>query len=530
MKPGTRDRALRSAGWALVILGGLIAACAPRPIPTMTLATPTVITSTPLPTQTAMLPPQPTATIPIPTAPLVTPTVFGTPFPYERHPRAILIEADVWGGATASVREAHVPLFRLYGDGFVVFAGANAPLTTGLDAVVRTGYLSDADIHALLARLNQMAFVNLRDYYEPRPKPTDAPTAFINIYQTKIKTVRVYAPDHASTPAAFSDAFKQILLTRPAEAQTFIPTDAYLQATDAGTLANFSVKDHVLEWPLPNVKLSSAATGIVVTGDAYARIVALRAANPTATLFREGERVYRVRFEPRLPRAVYLTDTLGMILNAPREFSGRSFEIVGYYRGWNLYGEARGTPVTRSDWVIADDGGAMYVTGQGVRGLDPAARADAWNVVRLIARVVYVRLGTSYLEAVRVENLTPTTPTPPVSSSPAAPATPAGITSADAAIAAIQARFPEMAKLQRATPGAIGATSDIKVFDRGEGWEIAFIEGWGDCTAGCINNRYYYFSVRRDGRITKVGEYARIFNEATNTYQSSGVPMWGVPR
>jgi hypothetical protein len=506
-------------------------ACAPRPIPTMTLATPTAIPSA---TPTRTLTPVPSSTpteIALATpVPFVTPTLVGTPLAYERNPRAILIEADVWGESAAGLRDAHVPLFRLYGDGLVIFAGANAPLSTGLDAVVRTGRLSENEIHNLLAYLNQIAFLNLKDYYEPRPKPADAPTAYISVYQTKAKTVRVYAPNHESTPQAFSDALKRILLATPADAQTFTPGDGYLQATDAGAITNFAAKDNVVDWSLSSIKLADADNGVTVNGSAYAQIVAWRAEKPTATLFREGERAYRVRFEPRLPRAVYLTDVLGMILNAPREFDGRIFEIVGYYRGWNLYGEARGTPVTRNDWTIADDGGAMYVTGASARGLDPGSRADAWTLVRLTARVVYVRLGTSYLEARRVENLTPETPTPPLQASPAATATPAGIASADAAITAVQARFPEMAKIKKAAPGIIGATTDIKIFDRGEGWELAFVEGWGDCMAGCINNRYYYFSVRKDGRITKVGEYARVFNEATNTYQTSGVPMWGVPR
>jgi len=511
--------------YALAGLVWLMSACTPRPIPTMTLATPTptrTATTTPSPVPT----PTTTSTVTFTPTPLATPTLLATPFPYERNPRALIVEADVWGGASFTLRESHVPLFRLYGDGLVVFAGANAPLTSGLDAVVRTGYLSDAEIHTLLAHLNQADFMNLRDYYEPRPRPPEAATAFINVYQTRLKSVRVYAPDHETTPPAFTEAFKRILLTTPAQAQTFTPTSGYLQAADAGAASSFTTKDNVVEWTIPGVKLVDAATGITVTGRTYAQIVALRAEQPTATLFREGERVYRVRFEPHLPRAVYLSDVLGMILNAPREFDGRIFDIVGYYRGWNLYGEARGTPVTRSDWVIADESGAMYVTGMAVRGVDPAARADAWTVVRLTARVVYVRLGTSYLEARRVEVLTP--PAPAVAS-PLMPTAAGSIADADAAIAALQARFPFVARIQRAAPGAIGATTDIKVFDRGEGWEIAFIEGWGDCTAGCINHRYYYFSVRRDGRITQVGEYSRIFNETTNTYQTSGVPMWGVP-
>ncbi len=517
-----------AVGYLLFALA--LSACAPRPIPTTTLETPTLArTATPSPTIT----PRPTLTptaAPILPTPLASPTFAGTPFPYERNPRAILIEADVWGDTSASLRDAHVPLFRLYGDGLVVFAGANAPLTTGLDAVVRTGRLSEGEINGLLAYLNQIAFLNLRDYYEPRPKPADAPTGYISVYLTKAKTVRVYAPSHDSTPQAFSDAIKRILQTIPADSQTFTPSEGYLQATDAGAITNFAAKDNMTDWQIAGVKLADATEGITLSGSAYAQMIALRADKPTATLFREGDRAYRVRFEPKLPRAVHLSDSLGMILNAPREFDGRVFEIVGYYRGWNLYGEARGTPVTRNDWTIADDGGAMYVTGASVRGLDPGSRADAWTIVRLTARVVYVRLGTSYLEARRVENLTPETPTLPAQASPAATPTSAGITSADAAIAAVQARFPEMAKIKKAAPMSIGATTDIKVFDRGEGWEIAFVEGWGDCPSGCINNRYYYFSVRKDGRITKVGEYARIYNESANSFTTSGIPMWGVPR
>jgi hypothetical protein len=534
MKEPERQQTAVGIWWsicAITLLTIALAACVTRPIPTTTLETPTPARSaTARPTITPLPTVIPTRTT-LPTlAPLASPTLPATVFPYERNPRALLIEADVWDESPSSPRDAHVSLFRLYGDGLVVFAGANAPLSTGLDAVVRTGRLSESEIQGLLAHLNQIAFVNLKDYYEPRPKPADAPTAFISIYLTKVKTVRVYAPNHNSTPQPFSDAFKRIIQTLPADASTFLPSDAYLEATDAGALANFAAKDNVNDWTIPGVRLADATNGITVSGSAYAQIIAMRVDKPTANLFRESDRVYRVRFEPRVPRVVYRTDALGMILNAPREFDGRIFEIVGYYRGWNLYGEARGNPVTRNDWTIADDGGAMYVTGASVRGLDPSARADAWNVVRLTAKVVYVRLGTSYLEARRVENLTPENSTPQAQASSAPSATPSGIASADAAIVAVQARFPDLAKIKKAASGSIGAMTDIKIFDRGEGWEIVFVEGWGDCPSGCINNRYYYLSVRKDGRITKVGEYARIYNEATNAFQTSGVPMWGVPR
>ncbi len=445
-----------------------------------------------------------------------------TPIAYERNPRAVLIEADVRDAATP--RDAHVPLWRLYADGLVVFAGERAPLATGLDAQVRVGHLSDTEIQALLAYLTQTGFFSLLEYYEPRPKPDDAPTAHISILLNRATTVRVYAPADESTPAIFSNAFQRITQTIPADAQPFVPTEAYLVATDAGTVSSLASKEGLIEWTIAGVNLANADAGVTISGNAYAQIAALRAGKPENALYREGARAYRVRLAPNLPRAVHLTDWVGTILNAPREFDGRTFEIVGYYRGWNLLGEARGTPATRSDWVIADDGGAIYVTGAVPRGLDPSSRADVWNVVRLTAKVVYVRLGTSYLEARRVEQVSSGLPTPAATGSP----TPS-LANADAAIAAVKARFPEVAKIQKAT-GMIGATTDIKAFERVEGWDIVFLEGWGDCMAGCINNRYYYFTVRKDGRMAKVGEYQRVYNATTNAFETTGVPMWGVPK
>ncbi len=521
-----------------IILGVMLGACTARPVPTVVLETPTPRrTATASPTITLTPTPMPTATpTPTPTQ-TATPTLATTPLAFEHSSRAILIEADVWGGANAAPRDAHVPLFRLYGDGLVVFAGANAPLTSGLDAVPRVGRLSENEIQNLLAYFNQINFSALKDYYEPRPKPTDMPTAKITLYVSRVKTVQVYAPSHESTPQVFSDALKRILQTLPAESQAVAPSEGLLQTTDAGAPASLVTKEGVADWTIPNVRLAEATSGVTLTGGAYTQVVALRAENPNAAFYREGDRAYRVRFTPKLPRAVFLGDFLGTLLNAPREFDGRVMDFVGYYRGWNLYGEARGNPVTRSDWTLVDETGAIYVTGMAsVRGLDPASRADAWTVIRLTAKVVYVRLGTSYLEARRVEILASDIPTATVTATLPAVATPAGtptpitLATAEGAIAAVKARFPETQKIQRAGVGLIGGTTDIKVFDRGEGWELAFVEGSGDCTAGCINNRYSYFSVRKDGRVTKVGEYVRIYNESANAFQTTGVPMWGVPR
>ncbi|MDE3087841.1 MAG: hypothetical protein KGJ80_00455 [Chloroflexota bacterium] len=393
---------------ALVLVLG---ACTPVPIPTATFETPTAVRS-PAPAPTASATPTATAlaTVEIASPPTITPAPIlattTTPVAYERIPRAILVEADVWGGAGAAPQDSHVPIFRLYGDGLVVSAGARAPLSSGLDASVRVGHLSEGEIQTLLAYIGATGFFSLKDSYQPRPVPPDQPTAHISVFSSKAKTVSVYAPDADSTPQAFIDVLNRLVQTLPADAQTFTPTDAYLESTDAGAASGFAAKDDLGDWSILGARLADATEGVTVSGSAFSQISVLIARQAQGPFFREGDRAYRVRFAPNLPRGVHLTDWLGAITDAPREFEGRSVDIVGYYRGANLFGEAPGSvPVSRSDWVIVDASGAMYVTGAAPPGLDLYARADAWSVVRLTARVVYVRLGTSYLEARRVQVL-----------------------------------------------------------------------------------------------------------------------------
>ncbi len=396
-----------------------VSACAPMPVPTETLVTPTwtpmPAMATPVSMQTMTVTPTVDAVptienlgVPTTTPPAITTTTVA----YDHNARAMLIEADVYGGSTAPPSDMHVPIWRLYGDGTVVFAGARASLSTGLDANVRVGHLSESEIQSLFAYLNQMGFYALENSYAPSPAPVDAPTAHISVFLNKVKTVSVFAPDSESTPQAFSDAMNRITQTIPADAQTFVPTDGYLESTYAGAVSALGAQDVVSAWSISGVRLADAINGIKVSGRAYTRVSQLFAANLPVTLYDEGNRAYRVRFAPDVPRAAHLSDWVGILLDAPREFDGRTFEITGYFRGWNLFGEASGTPITRNDWVIADNTGAIYVTGAAPQGLDPSSRADAWSVIRLTARVVYVRLGTSHLETRSVQILSRSAPTP----------------------------------------------------------------------------------------------------------------------
>ena len=98
-----------------------------------------------------------------------------------------------------------------------------------------------------------------------------------------------------------------------------------------------------------------------------------------------------------------LSNMIGDINSQPDQYKDQQVEIIGYYRGWDLFKEAQGAPpVTRSDWVITDNSGAIYVTGVTPQNLDPSSQKDVWTVVRLVATVEYNQKDV-YLRAQSVE-------------------------------------------------------------------------------------------------------------------------------
>lgn len=98
-----------------------------------------------------------------------------------------------------------------------------------------------------------------------------------------------------------------------------------------------------------------------------------------------------------------ISNIISNIISHPDQYVGRQVEIVGYYRGWDLLKEVQGTPpVTRSDWVIADNSGAVYVTGIAPQNFNPASPQDTSKVICLVATVEQNQNGV-YLQAISVE-------------------------------------------------------------------------------------------------------------------------------
>jgi hypothetical protein len=103
-----------------------------------------------------------------------------------------------------------------------------------------------------------------------------------------------------------------------------------------------------------------------------------------------------------------LTSVIGAILSNPTDFVGQEVAIVGHYRGWDLLNEAgTGPAVTRSDWVITDSSGAIYVEARGgldgTLGLDPSSHNDTTKVLRLVGVVRVNNRGQPYIEPQKLD-------------------------------------------------------------------------------------------------------------------------------
>lgn len=95
----------------------------------------------------------------------------------------------------------------------------------------------------------------------------------------------------------------------------------------------------------------------------------------------------------------------------PKGWEGRYIRVVGYYEGWDLFGSVgTGPAVTRSDWVIRDEGGAIHVHPESgtVEGLDiPPSQKVEGVLLRLFAQVRRNDAGQPYLWVVQGARIGP---------------------------------------------------------------------------------------------------------------------------
>jgi hypothetical protein len=91
--------------------------------------------------------------------------------------------------------------------------------------------------------------------------------------------------------------------------------------------------------------------------------------------------------------------TIGEIRTNPTLYRGQTVTVDGVYQGWQ--GGYGSPPVTRSDWLLEDDTGWLYVTGKPAGDLDPLD--DIGRPIKVTGQVELTEESEPYLVAEEVE-------------------------------------------------------------------------------------------------------------------------------
>lgn len=91
--------------------------------------------------------------------------------------------------------------------------------------------------------------------------------------------------------------------------------------------------------------------------------------------------------------------TIGEIRAAHTLYEGQTVTIEGVYQGWQ--GGYGSPPVTRSDWLLEDTTGWLYVTGKPAGDLDPLD--DIGRPIKVTGQVELTKEGEPYLVAEEIE-------------------------------------------------------------------------------------------------------------------------------
>ncbi|MGC9334357.1 MAG: hypothetical protein ACP5JJ_09435 [Anaerolineae bacterium] len=172
----------------------------------------------------------------------------------------LLVEADTAGGLVPrAFAENHIPAFRLYGDGRVVWTDKEGP---GMS--VWEGHLSQEEVQDLLAWMADEGFFRLDDFYTVENPPTDLPTQCIRVYLAdQEKSVCEY---FGGAPEAFDQIYD--LLRSGAGATDVTAYEPQLGWAAAEPLSWQSGVEPVA-WPeVLSPALSAMADGVWVDGPA----------------------------------------------------------------------------------------------------------------------------------------------------------------------------------------------------------------------------------------------------------------------
>ena len=101
---------------------------------------------------------------------------------------------------------------------------------------------------------------------------------------------------------------------------------------------------------------------------------------------------------------------IGDIIAHPQAYEGKDVVVVAYYRGWDLFGEAgTGPPLTRSDVVVADATGGIYIVhGRANPNLPPLPphQPSATDVLLRVRGIVRISpTGQPYIDVMETSSV-----------------------------------------------------------------------------------------------------------------------------
>lgn len=103
-----------------------------------------------------------------------------------------------------------------------------------------------------------------------------------------------------------------------------------------------------------------------------------------------------------MPKEQKVIDLIQNIKAQPRQHSGKTVIVQGMYQGWNTGCADYPSPVTRSDWVVKDVTGCIFITGESGK-LDPTSNLN--NLIKVTGILKLTKDNYPYIEASKVEIL-----------------------------------------------------------------------------------------------------------------------------
>jgi hypothetical protein len=200
----------------------------------------------------------------------------------------VVIRVTIFGGLMLEgFARNYIPELQVYGDGRAIWVDNK---DNGSRAVLQ-GQLSDAELAALLERIEASGFYSWEDLYA-NPLVADAPEKCIVVKLVdRQKQVCEYVE---GAPDAFHSLFDYLALGAGIQGTAYVPEEAYVTSYAIGTTDN-PVSGMVLSWePVDGLSMPDLQNGQWLEGDLLQQLWQMTNAGPGGAVIQEGNTYYKL--------------------------------------------------------------------------------------------------------------------------------------------------------------------------------------------------------------------------------------------